>query len=115
MPEHRLILNAHVAAGNYVAAFEAAKPVVERIQNSARIRECRVRPYPKFDERFSVWMELDADHPSAAFDKLAIDLATQWDDGGDEINRFRIWDIRNHTAATLPGLRWMHLNLFVSD
>ena len=115
MPEPRLVLNAHVEAADYSSALEAAKPVVERIQRSARIRECRVRPYPKFDQRFSVWMELDAEDPATAFDVLASDLATQWDEGGDETDRFRIWDIRNHTAATLPGLRWMHLNLFVSD
>ncbi|GAA0621602.1 hypothetical protein GCM10009422_16720 [Brevundimonas kwangchunensis] len=77
MAEHRLLLNAHVAASDYVAALEAAKPVVERVQNSARIRECRVHPYSKFDERFSLWMDLKADDPSAAFDKLATDLATQ--------------------------------------
>lgn len=115
MPEPRLILNAHVQAGDYAAALEAAKSVVARVQSFARIRECRARPYPKFDERFSVWMQLEADDPATTFDNLASDLATQWDEGGDGADRFRIWDIRNHTAAALPGLRWMHLNLFVSD
>lgn len=115
MSDQRLILNAHVEAADYAAALEAAKPVLERVQAVARIRECRLRPYPKFEDRFSVWMELDADNPEAAFESLAADLATQWDAGGDDLDRFRIWDIRNHGPVTLPSLRWMHLNLFVSD
>lgn len=115
MPELRLVLNVHVEAGDYSSALEAAKPVVERVQRSARVRECRVRPYPKFDEQFSVWMELDAEAPASAFANLASDLATQWEEGGDEIDRFLIWDIRSHGDPTLPGLRWMHLNLFIAS
>jgi len=113
VPEQRLILNVHVEAIDYAAALEAAKPVLDRVQGFARIRECRVRPYPKFDSQFSVWLDMDADDPTAAFDRLATDLATQWDQGGDGIDRFRIWDYRRHVGAALPGLRWMHLNLFV--
>lgn len=115
MPEQCLILNAHVAAGRYEAALEAAKPLLDRVQGIATVRECRIRPYPKFDDQFSVWMELEADDPAAAFKALAADLATQWDEGGDDIDRFRIWDVRNHAHSALPGLRWMHLNLFVSN
>ena len=115
MPETRLVLNAHVEAGDYSSALEAAKPVVEWVQRSARVHECRIRPYPKFDDRFSVWMELEAEDPAAAFANLSSDLATQWDEGGGDIDRFRIWDSRNHAPSALPGVRWMHLNLFVSD
>lgn len=69
MPEQRLILHVHVEAIDQAAALEAAKPVLHRIQGFARIRECRVRACPKFDAQFNVWLDMDADDPTAAFDR----------------------------------------------
>ena len=109
--DRRLFLQAYVAADDYPQAFEAAEALIDRIGPDVAVRECRVRPYHKFEHQYGVWLELDAADRDAAFDRLLADLAEGWRPEGDETERFAIWDPRLHGSAILPALRWLHLNV----
>ena len=109
--EWRLFLQAYVAAAGYREAFEAASALIGRIGATATVRECRVRPYAKFEDQYGVWLDLDAPAAEAAFDTLFAELARGWRIEGDGPERFAIWDHRRSGPAVLPTLRWLHLGL----
>ena len=110
--EWRLFLQAYVGAGAYGEAFAVARDLIGRIAPTAMVAECRVRPYPKFEDQYGVWLDLRADDPSAAFEALQSDLAPGWSVEAVDGERFAIWDRRQHGPAPLPSLRWLHLNLY---
>ncbi len=109
--EWQLFLQTYVAADGYGEAFAIAGDLIGRIAPIATVAECRVRPYPKFEDQYGVWLDLRADDPPAAFDALFADLADGWMAEGDPAERFAVWDRRRHGPAALPALRWLHLNL----
>ncbi|SFS81491.1 hypothetical protein SAMN05192570_2756 [Brevundimonas viscosa] len=109
--DRRLFLQAYVAADGYPQTLQSAESLIRRIGSVAAVRECRVRPYNKFEDQYGVWLDLDAARPAAAFEALLADLAQGWRAEGEGGERFAVWDGRLHGAAFLPALRWLHLNL----
>lgn len=113
MDDRKLGLRVYATAVDYLAAFALAGRLIAQVSTIAPVRECRVYPYPKFDDHFGLWLEFDAPDQGAAFDSLAAMLAPDWHGKGGPEPRSLIWDQGTlGGAAIAPEATWMHLELW---
>lgn len=113
MDHRRLGLRVYATASGYPIAFGLAERLIERLSPLVTVRECRVYPYPKFEDCFGLWLELSGPDQVAAFDRASGILAPQWVVDSESDDRSAIWDqAADGGVAALPEAIWMHLELW---
>lgn len=107
-----MFLQAYVRADDYDQAFGVARDLIAVVGREARITQCRVNPYYKFEDQYGVMLVLEAGDMPTAWARLQTALAEPWHVGGDEIDRHAIWDVRMGSPCVVPATRWLNLELY---
>ncbi|MGA0544330.1 hypothetical protein ACO2Q1_03550 [Brevundimonas sp. VNH65] len=112
MARWEMFLQAYVRADGYDRAFDVARDLIAVVAREARVTQCRVNPYYKFEDQYGVMLLLEADDMPAAWTRLQTNLAEPWHVGGDETDRHAIWDVRMGSPCVVSDARWLNLELF---
>ena len=62
-------LRVYIESADISSALAVASDLTSQLMGIAPVRECRVYPYPKFENHFGIWLEIPA-HDERVFDAL---------------------------------------------
>lgn len=108
----KMFLQAYVLATDYDQAFAAARDLMSAVSPQARVAQCRINPYYKFEDQYGIMLILEADDMPAVWTRLQAALADDWSLGGDETDRHAIWDARWGSPCVASTARWLNLELY---
>ncbi|MBU3971063.1 MAG: hypothetical protein KKE42_01670 [Alphaproteobacteria bacterium] len=113
MDHRKLGLRIYATAATWSAAFGLAERLIEALAPLVSVRECRVYPYPKFEDQYGIWLELASADQSAAFEAVKALAAPSWQMIGGPDAREAIWNRSiEGGAAILAEATWIHLDLW---